>query len=123
MVCALVLFVVITSPLATLQGRNLTQALEEYEGGDYSPGLEETNRALTRSLIEEQCRAYLEDKAAELGCTCAVQVHCREREGVSVPAEAVFSGRFTAGQREALADLARRELGIEQAEFQEGGGA
>lgn len=115
MVSALLLFVAAVSPLRRLRLEHLGDAVsawaERYEG--YSSALEETDRALTRGLVEEQCAAYLERRAGELGCPCAVTVMCREQEGLSVPARARVTGTLRPEQRERLRALAASELGLE----------
>lgn len=121
MVCALLLFTAIVAPVRQVRleevGDSLSDWAQQYEG--YSHDLEETNRALERSLIEEQCAAYLEDRAAEQGCICTVSVTCGEREGVPVPVRVSLSGALDSSQREQLSALAVSELGVEQVVFSE----
>jgi stage III sporulation protein AF len=124
LVCGLLLFTVLVAPVKRVRldglGDALTDWASQYEG--YSSALEETDRSLERSLIEEQCGAYLEDKARALGCTCTAAVECEEREGLSVPAAVTISGELTREQQEALRSVAVTELALEeeQVHFAEG---
>jgi stage III sporulation protein AF len=124
LVCGLLLFTVLVAPVKRVRldglGDALTDWASQYEG--YSSALEETDRSLERSLIEEQCGAYLEDKARALGCTCTAAVECEEREGLSVPAAVTISGELTREQREELRSVAVTELALEgdQVHFAEG---
>ena len=124
LVCGLLLFTVLVAPVKRLRldglGDALTDWASQYEG--YSSALEEADRSLERSLIEEQCGAYLEDKARALGCTCTAAVECEEREGLSVPAAVTISGELTREQREELRSVAVTELALEgeQVHFAEG---
>ena len=119
MVCALLLFVTVVAPLGQVRlerlGESLSDWAEQYQG--YSGALEETDRSLTQSLIEEQCAAYLEDRARSLGCSCKAAVTCQERDGLSVPASVAFSGALTQAQREQLQALTAAELGLKEVSF------
>ena len=115
LVCALMLFLVLAAPVTRMRLDRLGQSLgdwaQQYEG--YSGALEETDRALQRSLIEEQCQAYLEDRARALGSPCTAAVECRERDGVDVPGLVTFTGALSGEQRSALRSMVVSELGLE----------
>ncbi len=68
-----------------------------------------------KSVIEEKAKAYILDKADELGVACDVDVMCSDEEGVPVPVSlhGVWSGDEDA--RERLADAVARDLGIPRA--------
>lgn len=66
-----------------------------------------------RTVIEAELAAYVEGKAAELGCPCTVQVSCAvDGSGVPVPAQVRLRGSFPDGEREILAAWLDRELGL-----------
>ena len=65
----LVLLIAVLKPVAAVDGQTLSRALAEYrlDLSAYSAQLEEENRGLMKSIIEEQTAAYIVDKAASMG--------------------------------------------------------
>lgn len=113
--CGLVLLTVLLAPLLPLREDALSRALTEYrlELGDYRQALEEESRAAMKSIIEEQCAAYIQDKAAALGIPCAVQVEAEELEdGWPVPRHVTVEGSITQEQQDALIALIEAEFAV-----------
>ena len=119
LVCGLVLMAAVLSPLSGLDVEAGQRWLEEYflslsrqetELGDLA------NRQ-TKVIIEQQCAAYIVDKAAQLGLTCTARVECRASgEGLYLPARAEISGGLDGSGRAQLSRMIEEDLGIPAAE-------
>lgn len=80
---------------------------EDFEGAAYAP---------MKSIIERELSAYIVDKGAQLGVTCAAQVVCETGEdGVPIPARATITGALTPAQKEAMIRCVTQELAIPRA--------
>ena len=112
--CGLVLLTVLLAPLLPLRGDVLSRALAEQrlELEDYRAALEAEDRAAMKTIIEERCAAYIQDKAAALGIECAAAVEAEDGEGWPVPRRVTVSGPLTQGQLEELAALIEAELAV-----------
>ena len=113
--CGLVLLTVLLAPILPLRGDALAGALTEYrlELEDYRQALEGESQAAMKSIIEEQCAAYIQDKADALGIPCTVAVEAEELEGGwPVPRHVTVSGALSAEQREELTALIEAELAV-----------
>ena len=111
----LVLLVSILQPVVELDPAALTRSLTEYklELGAYSAQLEEENGELMKSIIEEQCAAYIQDKADALGIPCTVEVQAEELEGGwPAPRHVTVDGPLTQEQRGALTALIEAEFAV-----------
>lgn len=115
MIGGLVLMITALQPLAELDYVSISQAWANYrmESAGYSEVLESENIQLIKIIMEEQAGAYIQDKAAELGIDCTVQVTCQVSEdGTPYPAQAVIQGDLTQGQQEQLQQLIEGDLAI-----------
>ena len=76
--CSFLAAAVLLSPLSGLAGSSFS--LDAFrEQGSYRAGvLEQKNKELNRAVIEEQCRAYILSKAAELGAEAEASVALKE---------------------------------------------
>ena len=113
--CGLVLLTVLLAPILPLRGDALAGALAEYrlELEDYRQALEGESRETMKSIIEEQCAAYIQDKADGLGVSCAAEVETElTEEGWPMPRRVTVSGPLTQGQLEELAALIEAELAV-----------
>jgi stage III sporulation protein AF len=89
----------------------LAQTRLEAQG--YSTALEEENERLMKCIIEEQTGAYIQDKAAQLGVTCTVQVTCQENgEGALYPASVTVYGELSETETDTLTRLIQGDLAI-----------
>ena len=125
LVCGLVLLAAVFRPAA-----ELTLPAEGGLSG-YSAQIEEqADRLRTdtndwmKLVIEEQCAAYVMDKAAELGITCQVRVTCTQEEaGVFLPWRCRVTGDLAQGDWDGLRRCLEEELGVppERQSFREEG--
>ncbi len=116
--CGLLMAVVLLSPVADLDWGNYAADLAAYRQMAQEAVLrgEEAVSAGSRSIIEQECAAYVWDKAEELGVALEeVTVSAAwSSEGVWYPAE--ISLRAPAGRSPALAAMIAGDLGIPEDE-------
>ena len=111
----LVLLAALLSPLLPIQGDALRRALAEQrlELDQYQAELEEESRTAMKAIIEEQCAAYIQDKAEALDISCTVQVEAEEGEGGRpLPRRVTVNGPLTEEQKAELAALIEAELAV-----------
>lgn len=111
----LVLMIAALQPLVGLDYSMISAAWASYrlENSGYSAALETENTQLIKIIIEEQTSAYIQDKAAELGIDCTVQVTCQiQEDGTPYPAQAVIQGSLTQKQMETIELLIEGDLAI-----------
>lgn len=65
-----------------------------------------------KAVIEEECAAYIVDKAADLGVICTAQVYCRLEDGLYLPDETQVTGKFTDVAQSQLTQLIWEDLGV-----------
>ena len=114
-VCAMVLVCAVLSPVARL---DLTAGQRWVE--DYFNALEWEREELSgqvdeqmKAVIEREYAAYIEDKAAQMGITCAVSVESRmDGDGLWVPDRIRVSGLLSDVEQSRLGQLIRENLGI-----------
>ncbi len=110
--CGMVMAVALVSPLVYSEMPSYSMNLAKYRAiGEKaaSAGLEETN-SLSRTIIEEECRAYILDKgkALEADITDAAVGLKWSGEGFWYPVECEIEGKYHSG----LAAAISGELGI-----------
>lgn len=110
----LVLLTAVLKPIAAVDGQALSRALTEYrlDLSAYSAQLEEENRALTKSIIEEQSAAYIVDKAAALGLSCQVRVEADGSGEWPIPWSVTVTGDLDGPAREALTRQIQEDFAI-----------
>ena len=86
---SLILILVMLRPLVTLRVEDLELS---YDGwmeltSEQSAEMAQDNLSEMETLIEEECSAYISEKAAQLGLTVTAEVLCEIRDGVPFPAE------------------------------------
>lgn len=110
----LVLLLAMLSPLLPLRGETLARALSQYrlELDGYRQELAGESREAMKSIIEEQCAAYIQDKAETLGSECSVEVDAEESGGWPVPRRVTVSGPLTEEQQAELTALIEAELAV-----------
>lgn len=111
----LLLMVAILRPVTSLNYGAMSGILANYrlEAEGYSTALETENVRLIKIIIEEQTGAYIQNKAAELGAACTVQVTCRvDEENTPYPASVVVCGDLTQEQIDVLSRTIEGELAI-----------
>lgn len=115
LVCGLVLLAAILSPLRELDVDAGRQWLDGYldSTGQWETALKETVNRQMKTIIEEECAAYIVDKAAQLGLRCTLRVECREtEEGLYLPVRAEVRGPLSDSGRTRLIRLIAEDLGV-----------
>lgn len=110
--CGMVMAIALLSPLLQLDlaGYSLNMAKYRQKGEEIVSGGKEITDNLSRTIIEEECRAYILDKAAALGAElsdAAVTLKWSS-EGCWYPVECALEGEYNAR----LASAIESELGI-----------
>ena len=123
--CTVVLVMTALLPLGTLDVSQYSLELAKYRG--MGEQLEERGDAvrdsMSRTVIEQECEAYIMDKAEAMGITVdTVKVRAFwNSEGVWVPESAEIRSACTERERKRLSDVIFADLGI-PAEKQEWSG-
>lgn len=111
----LLLIVVTLRPVLGLDYEAMAATLANYrfETEEYNNSLEIENDRLKKIIIEDRTGAYIQDKAAELGIHCSVDVTCHiDEEGMIYPKSVVICGELTPDEMEDLAHLIEGEVAI-----------
>ena len=110
----LILVLGLLQPLVRLDYGDWLDALPAQTAGAVTQGeLEEAACAPMKAIIERELSAYIVDKGAELGVSCAAQVVCQPGEdGVPVPARITVTGAMTPAQKEAMIRCVTQDLGL-----------
>ena len=119
----LVLLIAVLKPVAAVDGQTLSRALAEYrlDLSAYGAQLEEENRGLMKSIIEEQTAAYIVDKAASMGLSCQVRVEAGGSGEWPIPWRVTITGDLDGEAREALTRRIQEDFAIPaERQFYEG---
>ena len=119
LVCGLVLIGTIVSPFASLDvgagQRWLDGCLASAR--DRKSELEEAVNTQMKGIIEQECAAYIVDKAAELGLDCTARVECRlSDDGLYLPVRTEVAGPMTADVQGMLRRIISENLGVPDTE-------
>lgn len=120
LVCGLVLLAAILSPLRELDVDAGRRWLDSYldSTGQWEAALKETVNRQMKTIIEEECAAYIVDKAAQLGLRCTLRVECREtEESLYLPLRAEVRGPLSDSDQTLLIRLIAEDLGIPEEEI------
>lgn len=124
MACGLALFLAVVSPILGARYTQLVSLLDEYEQqlAETESELEETEKTLTASFIDEETGAYIQGKTEELGVTCQVQVIWDWSGEVPEPSGAMITGELTTEEQTALTQALSEDLALEpsQITYEEG---
>ena len=115
LVCTMALLLGMLRPVGALKEMDLAQYLRDYSDMVEQTSLElERKTAVTqKTVIEEQCAAYIADKAAQLGVVCRVEVECEPTpEGIWLPARVALSGRFSDVEQSRMTQFLQRQFGV-----------
>ena len=107
---SLILILVMLRPLVTLQVEDLEFSYDVWEEKttEQTEQLAQDNLREMEALIEEECSAYISEKAAQLGLTVKAEVLCEVRDGVPFPAEVTLNIPYN----EMLSDTIAADLDI-----------
>ncbi len=115
-ICAVAMCAAIASPLAELDFDSYSKALAKYrlDAQQYTQHGEDYSKNLNRTIIEEQCRAYILDKADELGAEISeVSVTALwSSGGYWYPHEVSIVSGADDSRKSRLAECISSELGI-----------
>lgn len=111
-----ILIIAIITPLRAFDFESYALELAKYKAdeAELTAKGEEMSERLNRLVIEQECRAYIMDKAAEMGFEVKeAKVTLKwSTEGVWVPYSAEVSGTFTSEERLRLCESIEAGLGI-----------
>ena len=117
LVCSMVMLLALISPLYSLDTGALARAMARSRETELalSRQAEQAEQRLSRSIIEEECAAYILDKAGETGVTLdAASVTARwDEDGFWYPWQAQLDGAQDC--RRQLAPVIEAQLGIPEA--------
>ena len=105
---SLILILVMLRPLVTLRVEDLELSYDVWEERtvEQTEQLTQDNLSSMEALIEEECSAYISEKAAQLGLTVNAEVLCEVRDGVPFPAETTLDIPYNEALSETIvADL------------------
>ncbi|MBQ2782398.1 MAG: hypothetical protein IJE94_04305 [Oscillospiraceae bacterium] len=107
---SLILILVMLRPLVTLRVEDLAVPYDVWEErtAEQTEQLTQDNLSSMEALIEEECSAYISEKAAQLGVTVKAEVLCEVRDGVPFPAEVTLDIPYN----EMLSDTIAADLDI-----------
>lgn len=102
---SLILILVMLRPLVSLRIEDFAPSYDYWDSEitTQAEELTEDNRASMESLIEDECSAYISEKAAQLGLTVRAEVLCELRDGVPFPAEVTLDIPYHAALSERIA--------------------
>lgn len=106
----LILLLVMLRPLVSLQWEEVTLPYEYWaeEITVRTEELTQSNRREMESRIQEECSAYISEKAAQLGLAVCAEIRCCERDGIPFPTEVTMDIPYHA----ALSQMITQDLGI-----------
>ena len=115
-ICAVVMCAAVASPIAKLDFDAYSKAMARYEldAEKYIGKGEDYSKNLNRSIIEDKCRAYILDKADEIGAELSeVTVTAQwSSDGYWYPHEAEIVSSAADDQKSRLSDYIKTQLGI-----------
>ena len=115
-ICAVAMCAAVASPLAELDFDAYSKAMARYEldAERYISQGEDYSKNLNRTIIEDECRAYILDKADEIGAELSeVRVTALwSSDGYWYPHEAEIVSSAADEQKSRLSDYIQAQLGI-----------
>ncbi len=120
MLCGIAMCFAVISPLAGIDFTSYSQAMAQYrlDAEKYAGDGAEYSKNLNRTIIEDECRAYILDKAAEFGIELkSVEVLASwSDEGYWYPTKVRICACLMPQQKQALTDYIEAQLGVDSSE-------
>ena len=114
LVCGMLLLWAVLKPLPFLTTARLWNVDLDSRTKIAEEDLQQRSEQLLKSIIEQECEAYILDKAAELGVECTVHVDCELSEtGTWIPDRVRIEGALSALQRRELGQIISEDLGVD----------
>ncbi len=115
-ICAVAMCAAIASPLSDLDFDAYSKAMARYklDAEQYTRQGEDYSKNLNRTIIEDECRAYILDKADEIGAPLSnVTVTALwSNDGYWYPHEVSIVSSANKNQQDRLSDYIQTQLGI-----------
>ena len=111
----LVLLFAMLSPIYQLEDNSVAGAFAPYwaDIARYEAAGGTDEDPFLKSIIEEQCSAYIQDKALQAGIECHAEVMCTSQtEGYPYPTKVRVTGSIDRKQRQWLEQLIETQLAI-----------
>ena len=114
LVCALMLLWAMLRPLVWNEGDGRVEfSFDSGQTRTLTDTLRQNSARMLKPIIEQECAAYISDKAAEQGIACQVQVECVEGDAeVFLPHSVTVTGELTAAQRTVLTRLISSDMDV-----------
>lgn len=104
LLCGLVMLLLALSPLVKLDEQQLAAAISrlELEQEELRTGVEVRNRELIGQIISQRVRAYILDKATQMGMQLEVEITMNTDAATPYPTGVTLHGEATPAQRQKL---------------------
>ena len=112
--CAVAMCAAIVSPLSELDFDAYSKAMARcrLDAEQYTTQGEQYSKNLKRTIIEDECRAYILDKAASLGLTVTVELEMETRAATPYPKAVTIHGEATPVQKQQLQQYLEQTFAI-----------
>ena len=112
--CAVAMCAAIVSPLSELDFDAYSKAMARcrLDAEQYTTQGEQYSKNLNRTIIEDECRAYILDKAASLGLTVTVELEMETRAATPYPKAVTIHGEATPAQKQQLQQYLEQTFAI-----------
>lgn len=115
LVCAMVLLWAVLKPFTPLRQAFIGDFEVTRQTQAMDTKLTQQHEQLLKSFIEQECEAYIVDKAEQLGIDCGARVVCvTEEEGMWLPETVRVMGELSPQQRRELEQMIAADLGVER---------
>lgn len=114
LIAGLVMIVTILKPIASLSAADFSEAITKLQlnQNEAQQSVQQHTGELVKARIAQQCAAYIEDKAAELGADVHVSVSMEDGDPYPYPSGVCVRGTYTALQQQFLKNYIDENLAI-----------
>ena len=113
LVCGLIILLAVIRPLLSLNADALAEYKVQWRNSneEYSADINEVNKRLAKSIIEEQTAAYILDKAVDMDVRVAVTCRITDDENW-YPYSVEIAGTYSEGQKNMLMQIIEDDLAV-----------